>query len=286
MTLLARAENFIWENARHLERAIFATHFHGAPGDRILAILRTYQNEDGGFGHALEPDLRAPDSQPLYVEFALRTLYTCKLRDHGMVSRACDFLSKHADLARGIPLRFPSSRDYPRAAHWQSPGSEGPSMDHLIGMVGLANWQGVQHPWLQEAVESLTPLIARTSFSDSHAILTAFTLLESLGEQADTSGLFDKLTQELLQANYFCLEPPVSGYTLTPLDFAPTPDSYCRRIFTSAQISAHLDDLVSRQEPDGGWPIAWTPPGQMAVWEWRSQWTLNALHTLRAYGRL
>ena len=62
--LLEKGENFIWENARLLERAIFSYHFYSGSDIRILEILKTYQNEDGGFGHALEPDLRTPDSHP------------------------------------------------------------------------------------------------------------------------------------------------------------------------------------------------------------------------------
>ena len=73
--MLIKGKDFIWNNARSLERAIFARRFCAGSGKRILEILRNDQNPDGGFGHALEPDLRAPDSQPLFVEFALRTLY-------------------------------------------------------------------------------------------------------------------------------------------------------------------------------------------------------------------
>lgn len=140
---LERGTNFIWENARHLERAVFDYHFRDGSPKRISDILRTYQNDDGGFGHALEPDLRAPDSQPLFAEFALRTLYECKLRDPERAYRACDFLARHADLKQGIATIFPSSQRYPRAGHWNNPASQQPSFDRLTSLVGLANWQGV-----------------------------------------------------------------------------------------------------------------------------------------------
>src|SRR5512135_788905 len=120
-SILERGANFIWENARLLERAIFEYRFLGGPADRIPLILRLYQNEDGGFGNALEPDLRAPDSQPLFLEFALHTLYECGLRDRSIALAACDFLWKHADLQRGIHLIFPSSAEYPRAPHMSNP---------------------------------------------------------------------------------------------------------------------------------------------------------------------
>ena len=37
---------------------------------------------------------------------------------------------------------------------------------------------------------------------------------------------------------------------------------------------------------DAGLSIFWEPPGPAAVEEWRGRWTLDALLTLRAYGRL
>ena len=283
---LEKGESFIWQNARLLERVIFEYHFCGGSAERVLAVLRTYQNEDGGFGHALEPDLRAPDSQPLFAEFGLRVLYECKLRDSEMAYRVCDFLSRHADLEQGIPTILASSRGYPRAAHWSNPKAELPSFDRLTGLVGLANWQEIRHPWLQRAVKVCMGRIATTKYTDAHTILTAFCLLESLPKRSRTDDLFDKLAQELFEADFFCADAPVTSYGLTPLAFAPTPDSFCRKIFSDSQIEAHLKDLESQQEDDGGWPIQWEPPGDMARCEWRCHRTVNALFTLRAYGRI
>ena len=66
-----KAANFIWENGRLLERRLFEYFFLGGSKNGVLNAINAYQNEDGGFGHAMEPDLRTPDSQPLFVEFAL-----------------------------------------------------------------------------------------------------------------------------------------------------------------------------------------------------------------------
>jgi len=285
MTIHESGASFIWKYARLLERVIFEYEFLEGPAERVLSVLRSYQNEDGGFGHAIEPDLRARDSHPLFVEFALRVLYTCGLRDSDIAHRVCDFLSQHADFEHGIPTILPSSRLYPRAAHWMNPSAELPSFDRLIGLVGLANWQGVHHTWLQKAVEVCVQRLAATKFTDAHTILTAFCLVESLPSHPVAGDLFRKLAQELLEADYFCADTPVESYGLTPLDFAPAPDSFCRRIFSDAQIEAHLDELESGQGDDGGWQIQWEPPGEMAVCEWRAHNSLRALLTLHAYGR-
>ncbi len=281
-----KGANFIWENARLLERAIFEYYFLNGSADRVRLILRSYQNEDGGFGNALEPDLRSPDSHPLFVEFALRTLYDCDIQAQDLADRACDFLERYSDLQHGIPMVFPSATLYPHADHMSHPGSQLPSMDRLVGLVGLVNWHGSQHPWLPAALEACLQNITTTHFEDAHTIRTSFCLVESVAKQKPVDLLFEKLSKELLQADFFCLEAPVTHYCLTPLSFAPSPGSYCRRIFTDAQVEAHLEDLISQQQPDGGWPIRWEPPGEMARREWRAYMTVQALTTLRAYGRI
>ena len=79
LRILERAEEFIWRNARLLDRQRFAYHFKDdagkdGAGAAVVAALRAYQNPDGGFGNALEPDLRGPDSQPVAVQHALEFL--------------------------------------------------------------------------------------------------------------------------------------------------------------------------------------------------------------------
>jgi hypothetical protein len=286
--LFQLASEFLYSNARLLERRIFDWRFQGGAPEPVVAALSAYQQQDGGFGQALEPDLRAPGSQPLFVEFALHALYFHHLRAAALAGPACDFLARHASLQEGIATRFASSNDYPRAAHWHAPHSEQPSFERLTSLVGLAAWQGLAHPWLEAAVKVCLEDIAARRYDDAHTIHNAFVLLESLSPQGVylNAPLFEKLAGELFEAAYFVLEAPVDRYGLTPLDFAPAPASFCSSLFSPAQLEAHLDDLQARQQPDGGWPIRWEPPSEAARCEWRAIKTLEALVILRAYGRI
>jgi hypothetical protein len=284
--IIDKGTNFIWSNARLLERVIFEYAFFKGSSARILSALRAYHNDDGGFGHALEPDLRAPDSHPLFIEFGMRTLHICQIRDTAITRSVCEFLAIHADLVHGIPTLFPSSQHYPRAPHWNTPSAELPSWDRFAGIIGLVNWQGISDPWLQQAVQSCVDRFATTTFEDAHTILTAFCLLESIPDGSQKNELFKKLAKDLLQADFFSADAPVRGYSLTPLDFAPTPSSYCRSLFSVEQLETHSVDLASTQDIDGGWPITWEPPSEAATWEWRACRTVNALMTLRAYGKV
>lgn len=281
-----KASEFVWTHARHLDRAIFRFHFASGSPARVLSILRTYQNVDGGLGHALEPDLRTPDSQPLFVEFALGLMRDLGLRDRDIAGKACDYVARHADLDQGIPAIFPSALRHPHADHWTQPGTVQPSIDRLIGLVGLAHWQRVSHPWLSQAVKVCMEKIAEADFTDAHTIQTVFCLLESTAETHDIAPLFRRLSANLERSRWFIPHAPVQGYGLTPLDFAPRPDSFCRPLFQDDQMEGHLDDLAAQQLPDGGWPITWEPPGETARNEWRGYRTVQALAVLKAYGRL
>ena len=79
-TPLQRARAFVYANARRVDRAMFETMFESRDGNELVAALLAYRNSDGGFGHALEPDLRTPSSQPLHTETALWTLKRAGLR--------------------------------------------------------------------------------------------------------------------------------------------------------------------------------------------------------------
>ena len=53
----ARARHFLKTEARALDRALFEFRFEGAPAQAVARELAAYQNQDGGFGHTLEPDM-------------------------------------------------------------------------------------------------------------------------------------------------------------------------------------------------------------------------------------
>ena len=81
-------------------------------------------------------------------------------------------------------------------------------------------------------------------------------------------------------------DPNATGYTQKPLDWAPTPDSFCRHLFPDDLIATHLAALAARQQPDGGWPITWSPVSTAVEAEWRGWVTIRSLQTLQAYGVL
>ncbi len=79
------AATFIAANARVIDRRRFERLFGGGGAGAVRDAVAAYRNSDGGFGHALEPDCRAPGSQPLAVDMALRVMDEADAWDDALV---------------------------------------------------------------------------------------------------------------------------------------------------------------------------------------------------------
>ena len=69
-----RARTFVAEQGRELDRRLLSHYFDDGPAAAVMEELANYQNEDGGFGNGLEPDIQMPGSSVLTTTMALRIL--------------------------------------------------------------------------------------------------------------------------------------------------------------------------------------------------------------------
>jgi hypothetical protein len=285
----AAGDRFLLSEARLLERRLFATCFLGAPAGGVVDALRGYQNEDCGFGQALEPDTRCPASLPVYVESALQALVASGATDEQMVLRACEFLARWADDAGAEGAVSPASpviESFPRAGHWTEWTYE-PGLNPTAGIVGLLYKLAVNHPWRdQAAAYCWSQLESGTVPEGAHTVLETFVFLEHTPETDRADDCAARIARHFGEMPAIHLDPAMPGYGLSVLQFAPSPTARWRKLFTGAQIAAALDHLEQIQQEDGGWPITWEPPGEAAVIEWRGIVTLEALQALVSYGRI
>jgi hypothetical protein len=285
----AAGDRFLLTHARLLERRLFAACFLGQPAAGVVDALRGYQNPDGGFGHALEPDTRCPASLPIYVETAFGALAAAGAADRDMVLRACDFLARTADEADAggaVPLAFGVIESFPRAAHWTDWTYE-PGLNPTAGLVGLLYQLGVEHPWRAAGEAYCWRQLDSGALPDeAHALREVLVFLEHVPDTERADKHAATVVSILPRASSFKLDADSEGYGLTPLEMAPLATSRWRSLFTEAQIEAPLDRLQRDQQDDGGWPITWDPPAGAAANEWRGVVTLGALRTLTSYGRL
>lgn len=282
---LDRATDFIWRNARLLERAMFAHAFLDSLPDAVAAAVLAYRNADGGFGHAMEPDVRAPDSMPLHCEIALRALCDAGIRDSHIATGVCDFLATLAEPDGRVPLVTAKILDYPRASHWSDPQTGGDSPNPTASLAGLLIWQGIEHRWLRRATEWCWTRLEKP-IGEAHEILGALTFLEFATDRLRAERLASRVAAQIDGARWYLKDPASSNYGVTPLQLCPRLDSIGCSAFSNDLIEAHLAALASHQMDDGGWPISWNAPSPASEFEWRGRWTLEALLCLRAYGRI
>lgn len=280
---LQHAQEFIWRNARLLERDLFTALFHGGEKEPVLAALRAYQNEGGGFGNALEPDKRCPSSQPQDVEFALHILDAIDAMHDPMVMRACDYLVTITTAEGGVPFALPSLNAYPHAEWWTSEDNPAPSLNPTATLAGLLLKHGIQHPWIETASQFCWRELAATETTEFHTLMPAITFLEHTPDHTRAEHELQRIATRLLQPGVIELDPHAQGYVQKPLDWAPTPQSYCRHLFGEKMLAQHLAALADRQQSDGGWPISWPALSLAVELEWRGRVTIEALRTLEAY---
>ena len=279
-----RARNFIYSHARLLERLLFGVRFEEAPPEGVGRLISAYQNPDGGLGHALEPDVRCPESQPLFVAAGLSAMCDAGWRDRDLSLSICSFLEGVSDAEGLVPILLPSAFSSPHATHWTTAGQ--PALNPTASICGLLHYQGVEHPWLSRATHTCCELLLRDPPREAHTLRCATRLAEYLPDERVAAEIAEQIASALPGSAFYIAHAPVQTYGLTPLHFSPTPTSRWRRLFTDEQIEGHLAYLMTLQQPDGGWPITWEAPGSASTAEWRGIWTLKALSILVAYSHI
>jgi hypothetical protein len=281
---LERAAKFIWSNARLLERTMFAREFLGGPPIAVINALMAYRNPDGGFGNALEPDVRAPASMPLHCEQALWVLREADIRDHQVAMGVCDYLSSVAEPSARVEIVSGELSRYPRAAHWTG-SFDSQSPNPTAGLVGLLRFQAIEHPWLTNATRWCEQRLERP-LEDAHEAVCAMRFFEHAKDRTRAQETAVKIASMAGRARLFRADPFSSEYGITPLQLCPAPYSIARPAFPDMVLNAHLDALAARQQDDGGWPITWSSPSPAAECEWRGRLTYEALKCLRSWARI
>ncbi|MFE5396658.1 hypothetical protein ACFQ9U_19130 [Streptomyces sp. NPDC056568] len=293
---LARAEHFVWLTARVLEQRLFAFHFRGGGADPVETALDAYRNEDGGYAHALEPDLRGPVSQPLHTAHALRVLDAVGRCGGQRVERMCRYLTSVSTADGALPAMCPSQRGYPTAPF--VPVLDDPPGELLATgpVVGLLHRNEVWHAWLFRATDFCWRAVESLTTSHPYEVEAAVAFLDAAPDRPRAQAAADRLGRLVREQRLAALDPddldayPVSpGYAPGehhfPHDYARHPHSLARAWFTDDEMTRSLDFLAAAQDEDGGWPVRWRRWAPAPALEARPGVTLEALRTLRAYGR-
>jgi hypothetical protein len=277
------AAEFMAGHARVLDRRVFQRLFQGGAPGPVRDAIAAYRNDDGGFGHALEPDLRTAASQPAAVEMALRIMDVADAWDEHLVRGAIDWLVAVAPSEGGATFVRPTMSQGPHAPWWVAGEGNPVSLIQTGEIAGVLYARGFAHPWRDGATEAMWRGIDRLTESNAYEMFGVLAFLQHVPDRARAQDAVRRIGP-LLRA-LVAIDPDAEGETHSPLDFAPLPDSIARSLFDDATIEAHLDHLAGAQREDGGWMFNWPSWSPAAEADWRGFLTVDALRVLRANGR-
>lgn len=298
----ARARRFLTEHARPLERALFRFHFEDGPSDAVVDALHCFANPDGGFGHALEPDVRTPSSSALATALALRTLAAIEASaDLPAVRRAVEWLVSTYDETSGTWRALPAdANDHPHAPWWHDEADslarnfDGFRVIPRALIVGLLHRFGrhLDRAWLDAVTAATVDWIGRLDVLGGGGGSDLEYVIELAQAPSLPAGYRERLESRIRRAipDAVAREPAQwRTYCVTPLRAVPTPDAIGAELIAS-ELASYLDFLIEEQADDGSWAPTWTFE-YPAAWaqartEWRGILTLGALRSLRAFGRI
>jgi len=279
---------FMVTHARLLDRRRAELALGHGDVDATLAALAAYRNPDGGFG-AIEPDLRAPSSQPVGALHAFEVFEEIAPATSPMAAGLCDWLGGVSLPDGALPFAL-AGADYPGSApFWAAADPTEPSLHITACVAGIAHRVArhdpavAAHPWLRDATRYCLGAIAEMN-GIRHALEYLFSL-KLLDELPEARSELERLGSFLPPSGIVPVPGGLEDEAVRPIDFAPMPDRPVRALFDPREIEAELDRLAAEQADDGGWRVDWTGYSPAAQLEWRGWATVRAIRILTANGR-
>lgn len=279
----AAAETFLWSAARLVDRHRHALLLGDGPAAAVLDALRGYHNADGGFGHALEPDLRCPQSQPAATLYALEMLGEAGAMDDPLARDAIAWVGAIAEPDGGIPFVLPGFEPYPHT-HWWAP-TPGSFLTFAIAAV-LHEHHVRDDPWLKRATTWCWDALDAAAAPSGYWLKHACAFLDHVPDADRAHDALERLRPVVGGGTAVALDGGVEGEALRPLDLSPRPGLRSRALLPDTAIAAHLDAVEAQQQDDGGWMFDWLAWSPAQTVDWRGTVTLRALLWLHWNDRL
>lgn len=283
-TAYEKARIFMYRNARPLDLARFQYHFENGSKESVMEVLAYYQNEDGGFGHAVEPDCWNPNSTPLHCNTAGDIIRELDYEDarHPLIQGLLRYYGSGRDFdGSHWALTVKSNNDYPHAPWWHL-GSDSVCHTDYNGTAQIAGFiicyaePGSELYKLglrivNEAVEAL----ASGELANMHTCACYVHLLECVNK-AGTAGQvpYEMLKEKLHKAVKNLIVTDKSqwgGYICTPSQFMTSRDS---EFYPENKEMAEYECeyIADTQLEDGSWEIPWSWGEFPDAWALSKNW--------------
>ena len=269
MANLDKADSWLRHNGRSIDVALvqFETTNSVQP---VLDALTAYANSDGGFGHALEPDVRLSESSVLATTVALQTLSRCNQPSSNMlVKKAMGYLEMTFDRAQGAwPIVPANVGDAAHAPWWRVRYVGECLINPRAEVIGyMYRWPELCDLEIRGKLnDQLMSTLAAANSLEMHDILVFDRMVRSLNYPVDQ---FEKTIKRLyaLAGSAISVNPPEwAAYGLTPLSLIDDPSHLLAPRFRDA-LKLNFEFLSDTQNEDGSWSPSWSWHGTYAD-EW------------------
>jgi hypothetical protein len=143
---IAVTKQYVFQNARLLDRQLFAYTFGDGTLQACLKALQAYQNADGGFGNGIEPDILCPDSSTIGAETALFILDLLEVHDSPILDTLVQWVDSNLNDAGYIPHPQQHMLEYPHQPWWENPDDM-----RILALLGYLHKLGVKNiPFTQK----------------------------------------------------------------------------------------------------------------------------------------
>ena len=289
MVDLDRIQEFVASHARLLDRRRMELAIGAGDPEATLTVLAGYRNPDGGFGWALEPDSRAPGSQPVAALHAFEVFEEVAPLTSPLAVGLLDWLDTIALPGGAVPFALPGGASAGSAPMWATADTESPSLHMTSVVLSIAHRvarhdpEVAAHPWLRRGTDWARSEIATLDGPrDAIEFRYVLQLLDALEDHPE----LERVGAHLPADGTMAVTGGKPDEAMHPLDFAPEPDRPISALLDPSSIDADLDRLEAEQHADGGWDVDWAHWSPAGGLEWRGWATVRAVRILRANGRL
>lgn len=295
---------FIYRNARPLDIARWQYHFEDGSKEAVLTALAAYQNEDGGFGHALEPDAWTPNSTPIQTWTATEILREIDFTDniHPIIQGILRYLESGQEFEGHFwYCTVLSNNDFPHAPWWHTESDSTCHNDYnptacLSGFIirFADNKSELYQIGCRIAKEAYKSYIEQDLLNDMHTA-ACYVRLVQYCEEAGVNDVFDitalkgKLRKQVKHSITQNTADWETGYICKPSQFFNSRDSIFYQ--DNRDIAEYeCEYIIKSQQEDGSWNIQWgwaDYPEEWAVsknW-WKSNGAILNMLYLKGMGR-
>lgn len=286
MEIMRKSRGFIYKNARPLDLARWNYLFENANKQDVILYLKAYQNADGGFANALEPDCWNGKSTPMQTWAATKIIKEIEFDDktHPLIKGMLEYLASGDEFSgylwNGLNTVISNNND-PHAPWWSYTKTHESSYNPTASLAGFIlkyadKHSSVYHMACQIAREAYNSFKERVPLESMHEAACFVELYEYLKE-ADVSNLLDleefkRLLQQQIKnvityetnrwsTDYVC--KPSLFINSKKSDFYPGNEDIC---------SFECDFIMQTQNDDGTWNVTWNWDDFSEEWAVSKNW--------------